>query len=133
MKSFLKNALGLEAQSTKDPLAVIIMGNPKYVDDPRVRDLAEAFYQEIKRILEKRGYRVELDPGEPYTSPDESAALWVGHSRGIDRLRFAGAKIKTMALETKDRGKKYKNNDERGLDPDHYLLSDNDRKLLAII
>ncbi len=114
-------------------IAVIVMGNPKYVDDPRVRDLAEALYQEVKRILVDKGYQVELDPGEPYTQPRNDAAVWIGHSRGIDRLRFAGAKIKTIALLTMDHGKKYKSNDERGLDPDHYRLSPADYKVLDLL
>lgn len=34
------------------------------------------------------GYRVLFNNGDPYTEP-EKAELWIGHSRGADRLRFA--------------------------------------------
>lgn len=66
--------------------AVIIKGNPKLIDKNKK---AEEFYIELKKFLEKLGYEVSFDPGEPYTQPKE-ADLWVGHSRGSDRLRFAG-------------------------------------------
>ena len=67
------------------PTAVIVKGNPKFIDG---NTLADNFYDEIKTFLENQGYTVSYDPGEPYTSPKE-ANLWIGHSRGIDRLRFA--------------------------------------------
>lgn len=74
--------------------AVIIMGNPAYVDgDPR----AGAFYRQIRDELESAGYEVTMDPGEPYTSP-EPADLWVGHSRGVDRLRFAPDGTETVGF-----------------------------------
>lgn len=136
MRSFLTsvlNSIGLESLTDKKPIAVVIKGNPKYLDDPKVKPLAEAFYAEVKQILEKSGYQVEFDTGEPYTLPNKKATLWVGHSRGIDRLRFAGAKIKSMALETMDKGKSYANTDDQGYDPDHYRLSANDRTLLSFI
>lgn len=136
MKSFLKAVLGvtgLEGLVEKKPLAVVIKGNPKYLDDPKIQPLADAFYNEIRGILEKRGFEVEFDEGAPHTVPNKKAVLWIGHSRGIDRLRFGGFKIKTMALETLDQGKPYGSFDEQGLDPDHYRLSPNDYTLLSLI
>lgn len=65
--------------------AIIIKGNPKFID----RNIqADRFYKRIKNFLETLGYEVKVDNGEPYTCP-EKADLWIGHSRGSDRLRFA--------------------------------------------
>lgn len=65
--------------------SVIIKGNPKLVENNKS---AEAFYLELKLFLESLSYEVLLDLGEPYTTPP-TADLWIGHSRGSDRLRFA--------------------------------------------
>lgn len=108
------------------PLAVIIKGNPKYLDDPKMKPLANIFYAEISIILKVRKYRVEFDAGEAYTTPNETARVWIAHSRGISRLKFAPAHIKTIALETMDHHKQYKNIDQQGMDPDHYKLSPKD-------
>jgi hypothetical protein len=71
-----------EEDSPKKPTAVIIKGNPKYIlnhDD---------FYEEIKNFLEKLGYEASFDKGAPKTVP-QKADLWIGHSRGSDRLEGA--------------------------------------------
>lgn len=112
----------LALENTK-PLAVVIQGNPKYLEDPKIAPLAKKFYEEIRHLLQARGYEVKFDRGEAYTTPDLQAAVWVAHSRGIDRLRFAPKSVKTIALKTMDHGKHYHSNDERGNDPDHYRLS----------
>lgn len=65
--------------------AIIIKGNPKFIEG---NSDADNFYREIQLFLEAHGYQVSFDNGEPYTSP-EKADLWIGHSRGVDRLRFA--------------------------------------------
>lgn len=78
--------------------AVIIKGNPEYVRDNKK---AEKFYQEIRKILENEGFQVQFHDGEPHTVPDE-ADLWVGHSRGADRLRFAPDETHTVALGAED-------------------------------
>ena len=65
--------------------AVIIKGNPALVAE---NERADSFYKELGSFLEELGFSVKFDPGEPYTSP-EPADLWIGHSRGADRLRFA--------------------------------------------
>lgn len=102
-------------------LAVIVKGNPKYIKKPRIKPMADQFYSDIKSILENQGYSVELNPGRPYTRPDISAALWVGHSRGVDRLRFAEPNIKTIALKTLT---------DDWADKGHYQLSEEDLKNL---
>jgi hypothetical protein len=112
------------------PLAVIVKGNPKYLRDRRVKPMAEAFYADVKERLEKRGYRVEFDAGQPYTLPNEKAKVWVGHSRGIDRLDHAPAHIKTIALQTEDHKKTFASLDAHGRDPSHYQLSEKDKRAL---
>lgn len=95
--------------------AVIIKGNPKYLRRMPVH--ARSLYSKVIAILENRGYTVTLDPGLPKTRPNINADLWVGHSRGIDRLRFAPKNVQTLALETLS---------EDGNSPRHYILSKRD-------
>jgi len=85
----LKKAAGLEKQLK----AVLIKGNPKYIDRPRPR----AFYTAVRKLLERAGYTVTEDAGHAYTVP-AAADLWVGHSRGVDRLRFAPPETRTLGL-----------------------------------
>jgi len=80
--------------SSRKPHAVIIKGNPKYISN---NPDADSFYGDVKQHLEQLGYRVSFDAGKPFTSPP-SADLWVGHSRGADRLRFAPEGTRTVAL-----------------------------------
>jgi hypothetical protein len=130
MKSkFIIAALEGREESQK-PTAIIVKGNPKYLKNEKVKPLAQALYSEIQRILEAKGYTVEYDEGKEYTQPRDGAQVWIGHSRGVDRLRFAAKGVKVIALQTLDHAKTYKSNDEQGLDPDHYKLSPADRKAL---
>lgn len=82
----------------KKPTAVIIKGNPIYI---KGNPHAASFYRELADFLRSEGYKVKLDAGEPFTSPPK-ADLWVGHSRGVDRLRFAPKGTITVALGTLD-------------------------------
>jgi len=77
------------------PTAMIITGNPKYL--AMHQQEADKFYSDIAYFLMNMGYEVHYDPGEPYTTPP-SADIWVGHSRGIGRLRFAPEGTKTIAF-----------------------------------
>lgn len=120
-------------KKVEQPLAIIIKGNQLYLRNHRVKPLAEKFYGEIKQILEARGYRVEFNSGAPYTTPKIYAAVWVAHSRGIDRLRFARKSTITIALQTKDHDQEFESNDDRGLSPLHYELSDADRAALQAL
>lgn len=121
------------AEEAKHKLAIIIKGNPKYLRNFRVKRLATLFYGEIRQILEEKGYAVEYDDGKPYTSPKVFAAVWVAHSRGIDRLRFGPDRIMKIALQTEDHDKEFESNDARGLSRLHYMLSDKDRDQLAAL
>jgi DNA-directed RNA polymerase beta subunit/predicted GNAT family acetyltransferase len=80
--------------------AVIIKGNPKFVlNNPQ----ADRFYKEIKTYLEDKGFSVEMNDGKAYTAPDQ-ADLWIGHSRGVDRLRFATGMTKTLMFGSGEKG-----------------------------
>ena len=107
----------MKLKEINKPLAIIIKGNPKYLN--KNKDIANNFYNNIKTMLEEKGYRVKFNNGEPYTQP-ENADLWVAHSRGIDRLKFANKNTKTIALQTK--------NENDGMSPNHYQLSNKDKK-----
>lgn len=111
---------------------MIVKGNPKYLNDRKVKNQADAFYARIKSLMEQRGYRVTYDAGEERTRPDVTADVWIAHSRGVDRLRFAPDGVRTYAIETKG-SEVGKTNDEIGFDPDHYLLSEKDIKELRAI
>ena len=75
--------------------AVLITGNPKFL--LQQNELAEPFYRQIESLLKEHGYETQRDPGEAHTMP-EPADLWVGHSRGADRLRFAPDTQATIAI-----------------------------------
>lgn len=79
---------------TPKPRAIIVQGNPRYI---RGNPKAKRYYEKIEKYLERKGFDVEFDAGAPYTQPEE-AALWVGHSRGVDRLRFAPPMTRTLAF-----------------------------------
>src|SRR3989344_6468645 len=74
--------------------AVIIKGNPKLVEG---NERANAFYESLKVFLESLDFEVSFDSGEPYTQPPH-ADVWIGHSRGSDRLRFALPEVITIGL-----------------------------------
>ena len=78
------------------PKAVIVKGSPYYIDN---NPKADAFYAELAELVRAQGYEPSFDAGEAYTTPDETAALWVGHSRGQSRLDFAPDHIKTLAID----------------------------------
>ena len=103
------------------PLAVIITGNPKYINDPDISQIAKSFYNLVETILINKGFDVEFDSGRSYTLPNVNALVWVAHSKGISRLKYAPTTIKTIALECEA---------DDGMDHLHYILSDNDIKVL---
>ena len=80
----------------KAKTAVIIKGNPQFVEGADKKQ-ADRLYSNIQKHLERKGYVVTTDRGAPYTSPPK-ADLWVGHSRGIDRLRFAPRGTKVVGI-----------------------------------
>ena len=80
--------------------AVIVKGNPFFIEN---NTLADDFYEEIKMFLEQLGYEVSFDRGMPYTQP-KHADLWIGHSRGGDRLRFSSEDTETLIFGSPHKG-----------------------------
>jgi L-amino acid N-acyltransferase YncA len=76
-------------------LAVIIKGNPKFINTP----LAKSYYSDIETFLKSLGYTVEFNAGKDYTRPRQDADLYIGHSRGADRYDFMDAKNKSKFLK----------------------------------
>lgn len=90
-------------------LAVIIKGNPKFINTP----LAKTFYSDVEKYLKALGYKVEFDAGEDYTRPRQDADLYVAHSRGVGRYEFMEERNKSKfvklgsldgAINPEDRG-----------------------------
>ena len=106
------------------PLAIIIQGNPKFLNDPQIAPWANAFHARIARLFEEHGWLVEMDAGAPMTQPRGGASAWIGHSRGVDRLRFAGPSIQIHALLTLS---------DDGAHPDHYQLASADAQAISRI
>jgi ATP-dependent DNA ligase len=79
------------------PKAWLITGNPYYTEGAQ-KAQADKFYSGVQSYLESQGYEVGRHRGDPYTSPD-AGDLWVGHSRGTDRLRFAPPGTRTVSLD----------------------------------
>jgi hypothetical protein len=85
-------AYGLDEVMMKKPTAVLIEGNW----DEHVFPLGKHpnyqrqvnYYNRIEDYLKNKGYSVTRDKGLPKTMPPE-ADLWVGHSRGVGRFRWA--------------------------------------------
>ena len=89
------NNIGIGIKTATKRRAVIIHGNSKWNKHPRE---SARFYKQLERHLKSRGWSVSHDPGKPMTSPNKSAQLWVGFSRGADRLKWAPSGIKTLAI-----------------------------------
>jgi hypothetical protein len=81
-------------QKNRQKSAVIIKGNPAFV---KGNPAAEKFYNSVADLARQKGYTVNFDKGEPLTTPAK-ADLWIGHSRGVDRLKYAPKGTKTLAL-----------------------------------
>ena len=43
---------------------------------------------------------IVIDPGLPLTIPDKTAHIWIGHSRGTDRFKWADKKTQLLGLGT---------------------------------
>lgn len=117
-----KNLTEVEKQASTKPLAIIVTGNPLYLEHSDIKPLAHKFYSDIESRLVNKGFEVKYDPGHNMTLPDTSAQVWVGHSRGHSRLRFGPENIRKIYLKT--------NNELEGMHPDHYSLHTSDIKNL---
>jgi hypothetical protein len=87
-----------DKQAEDKQTAVIIRGNPKFIAD---NPAAEDFYGNLQKHMEQQGYSVTQDAGEPKTVPP-AANVWLGHSRGVDRFRFAPEGTRTIGLGAPD-------------------------------
>lgn len=97
-KRAAKDAHWYIKEAAKRKKAVIIKGNPYYLEQGPDTEGYAAYYRDIENELRKAGYEdVVYDKGEPMTSPPP-ADLWVGHSRGASRLRFAPKGTKTLNI-----------------------------------
>lgn len=114
----------------ESPLAIIIKGNPKYIEDPRVKSMADQFYAAIALILARGGLRVSFDAGEPLTVPQAGAAAWVAHSRGADRLQYAPPNVLTLEIVADSCMSQEGGADACGFSPSHYRLSAQDVEAL---
>lgn len=94
MKRLLKTAL------TSTAAVVLIVGNPEKMKGQE--KLAGAYYRAITDFVESQGFAVKVDPGEPKTCPDMSAAFWIAHSRGVDRIRCIDPKDQWRFLKLGD-------------------------------
>lgn len=115
------------------PLAIIIKGNPKYIEDPQAKPMADAFYGAIEAILLAGGLRVEFDSGEPRTIPRAGAAAWLGHSRGADRLQYAPPGVLTLEILACAGPPLPCSHGAIGLAASHYCLSIQDAAALSTL
>ena len=65
--------------------AVIIKGNPKYINT----SLARGYYSKIESFLKTHGvHDVTMDAGDYETRPRLDADLYIAHSRGCGRKKY---------------------------------------------
>jgi hypothetical protein len=124
-QAFLEGYMSKEAKRV-----TIVRGNPKYVEGNKD---AENFYSAIQKLLESKGYKVSQDPGAAYTSPPEDDHAWVGHSMGVDRLRFAPKNVRTVGIGAPNYKESINHPDdvpEVGKDPGiaHFTLTEDMKK-----
>jgi len=77
--------------------AVIIKGNPERI----TKNTYKGIYEDVKKILEEMNIDVFFNEGRPHTTPP-AADIWIGHSRGVDRLQYASKDILTIKLGSYD-------------------------------
>lgn len=102
--------------------AIIIKGNPKFIKN---NNQAKSFYKKLKTFIEGLGYTVSFDEGKPYTEP-EKADVWIGHSRGADRLRFAPKSTITIAVGSPERNG-INHPKDNAVDPKRFTIKNKNR------
>jgi len=81
-----------ELKLIEEKSAIIIHGNSKY------EDKSKKLYLDLEKILKASGYdKIEHDPGLDYTEP-KKADVWIGFSRGENRLKFGPKNIKKISI-----------------------------------
>ena len=76
--------------------ATVIRGNPDLIDG-NVK--ADEFYSALEAVLRDRGVDVTSDAGAPHTVPEDGSDMWLGHSRGGDRLEYAPEGVRTLHVD----------------------------------
>jgi hypothetical protein len=84
MDAIFDHWLEKKASKQHKKTAVIIRGNP----DRITKETYNGIYEDLRSKLKGMGFSVTMDPGKAYTQPPD-ADVWIGHSKGVDRLRFA--------------------------------------------
>ena len=75
----------LEKIASKELKAIIVKGNPKYINNA----LAKKYYSDIESYLKQQGVdKVEFDEGADFTRPSLKADMYIGHSRGTSRMQY---------------------------------------------
>lgn len=94
----VRDKLTKNAQTEDIYTATLIIGDVKHIDTVE----EENFYIEVGEYLEEIGFTVQYDAGLPYTEPSPAcdSSIWIAHSRGADRLRFAPSNVITLELES---------------------------------
>jgi hypothetical protein len=124
MSKYLWDCLRMDKVASKS--AVIITGNPKYIHG-KDKDNYAKYYNDIENTLKGVGYTdITRDPGNEYTEP-RKANLWVGHSRGVDRLRFAPKGTKTLKVDDYENPRRV---GQRHPGAEHWTMTDSLRNAL---
>ena len=103
-------------ENKQKPLAIIIKGNPNRKQPKSPGNL----YPKLKKYLQEKGFQVEFDEGKPHTTPNINAQLWIGHSRGAGRLKFAPKHIITISIGSSLPNSINHPNDKTNIKPDEY-------------
>jgi hypothetical protein len=103
-------------ENKQKPLAIIIKGNPNRKQPKTPGNL----YPKLKKYLQDQGFQVEFDEGKPHTTPNINAQLWIGHSRGAGRLKFAPKHIITISIGSSLPHSINHPDDKTNIKPDEY-------------
>lgn len=115
---------------TLKPLAVVVVSDKYILSDPAVQPWGLRLYTELQILLEEKGFRIEFDPGEPYTTPNRQAAVWIGHDKGTKRFHRAPQGMRLIKLETQAAYEEFSSIDQRRRNEANYLLSQRDLDVL---
>jgi hypothetical protein len=128
-------------------LAVLVLESRDALFNRRVAPLAELFYTEVAGLLHRNGFRVVLTL-EHRTSLQPRAATWIVHGADLTtgkelapgrmtkqlhtlgRIGSTDPNVRVMTLETLSGELRFTSWQDRASAPAHYVLSENDRKLL---
>lgn len=96
LRHFLANLRAKSASSPPPADVYIIKGNPD-VDTANAHNYSK-FYDDVASVVQQTGLTPAFDDGLAGTLPP-GGKLWIGHSRGADRLRFAPKGVSTIRLD----------------------------------